>query len=227
MRLTLVEKKKEAGNAVSFVWESEIPVSWSAGQFLHYTLPHEKSDDRSTRRWFTISSAPHEGHIMFTTRFAEQGSSFKHALQDLSIGGVIGAEGPEGEFVVDDPNRDMVFIAGGIGITPYRSILADLDHRGLPINVTLLYANRDSDFIFKEELEALAEKHPTFTIHYFVEPNRIDESEIRENISDMAKAFVYLSGPEPMAEAFEEMLLQIGISDTHIKRDYFPGYLWP
>ena len=145
----------------------------------------------------------------------------------MSIGGVIEAEGPAGDFVVEDSSHEMVFIAGGIGITPYRSILLDLAHRELPMNVTLLYANRDNDFIFKKELEALAEKHPTFTIHYFVEPNRIDEDEIRENISSTEKPLFYLSGPEPMADALEKMLAQIGVPDEHIKRDYFPGYPWP
>ena len=227
MQLTLAEKKKEAGNAVSFLWKSDSPVSWTPGQFLRYSLPHEDIDKRSADRWFTISSAPHEGYMMLTTRFAESGSSFKKALQNMSIGGVIEAEGPAGDFVVEDPSHEMVFIAGGIGITPYRSILLDLAYRELPMNVTLLYANRGNDFIFKKELETLAETHSTFTIHYFVEPNRIDEDEIRENISGIEKPLFYLSGPEPMADALEKILAQIGVPDEHVERDYFPGYPWP
>lgn len=227
MILTLVGTKKEATDAVSFLFKSEVPLDWQAGQFLHYVLDHHAPDGRKSERYFTIASAPFEGQIMLTTRFAEEGSSFKKALRGLAIGSKIEAEGPDGDFVLDKPKEERIFIAGGIGITPYRAILLDLDHRKLPINAKLLYANRDNDFVYKKELEALAQKHENFKIYYFVSPARIDEEAVRKATPDLKKPTFYVSGPEPMVEAFEKMLQGIGAPDNRVKRDYFPGYDWP
>lgn len=227
MKLKLSRKKEEVPGVTSFILEPEEPFTWRAGQYLHYTLPHESADSRKIERYFTISSAPFEKNIRITTRLSEEGSSFKKTLFDLPIGSEIDVGYPDGHFVVDDPDKEMVFIAGGIGVTPYRSILLDLDHRELPINVTLLYANRDENFVYKSDLEELAERHEQLKIHYFVSPQKIDEDAIRKLVPDLGKPIMYISGPEPMVQAFEKMLAQMGVPDDHIKRDYFPGYDWP
>ncbi len=223
MQLKLVSKKVEVPNVISFIFEGDL--TFKPGQFMRYHLEDPKPDERSFNRFFTIASAPHERHIQLTTRFVpDNGSSFKKDLRHLQIGERIEASGPSGEFVVEDPNLNYVFIAGGIGITPFRSIVKDLDHRGLPINITLLYANRNSEIIFKEELEEIAAKNPNFKIHYFIEPERIDEAAIRSVVADLSVPIFYVSGPEPMVEAFEKVLFEMGVLDEHIKRDYFPGY---
>lgn len=227
MKLSLIEKRKEAGDATSFIFKPETPLSWQAGQFLHYILPHENPDDRKIERYFTISAAPFEGHVMFTTRLSEERSSFKTALDALPVGGMIEADGPEGDFVIADPSKKFVFIAGGIGITPYRAILLDLDSKGVDINAQLLYSNRDNNFVFREELEALAKKHSNFHIRYFVNPERIDEAAIRKEVPDLSEPVFYVSGPEMMVEAFEKMMLGMAIPEDRLKRDYFPGYDWP
>ncbi len=106
-----------------------------ASAILLYKGVH--ADDPKTTRYFTIASAPFEQRVTLTTRFAtERRSSFKRALRELPIGAAVEAEGPSGNFVVKVPEVDRVFIAGGIGITPYRAILLDLDHRARPVNVT-------------------------------------------------------------------------------------------
>ena len=228
MTLILDHKQQEGPDTTSFFFKSDPPLSWTAGQFLHYTLPHQNPDSRKTERYFTISAAPEEGQVRVTTRFAgEKGSSFKKALQALPIGGSIEAEGPEGDFIVEDATKDFVFIAGGIGITPFRSILIDLDHRELPMHVTLLYANRTEDAVYRTELEALAAKHPDLKIVYFIGDTRIDELAIKTAAPELQKPIYFISGPEPMVQAFEKMLTQMVIPDGQIKRDFFPGYDWP
>lgn len=228
MKLTLDHTKQEAPDTISFFFKSETPLAWKAGQFLHYTLAHPDPDSRKTERYFTIAAPPHQGLVEITTRFTpEKGSSFKNALKSLANGGTIEAEGPEGEFTVEDPNQRSIFIAGGIGVTPYHSILLDLDHRGLPINVLLMYANRTKDAVYKKELEDVAVRHPEFKIRYFIGDTRIDEDAIRTAAPDIQKPIFYISGPEPMVEALEKMLAGMGIPDNRIKRDYFPGYDWP
>lgn len=213
-------------DVISFVFKPEEAIQWHAGQFLHYTLPHDNPDERSVERWFTISSAPFENEIHLTTRFDPKGSTFKKALHNLQIGETIEADGLEGDFVIDDPSKQFVFIAGGMGITPYRSILLDLDHKGISINAKLLYANRDENFVFKDQLESLKSKHTNFSIEYFISPQKIDEEAIKQAGEGMNDPIYYVSGPEPMVESFEKMMLAMGIVSDHFKRDFFPGYTW-
>ena len=226
-KLTLADKHQETRDTVSFRFKSDEIKKWRPGQYLHYTLEHANPDSRGIERYFTISSAPFEGYIQITTRLAENGSSFKKALRGLVVGGTIDADGVEGDFVVDDPARKLVFIAGGIGVTPYRAILRAMDHAGVPAEVDLLYANRDEEFPFKGELEQLAQRHSKLRIYYFSGSNRLDERAIREVVGDLRKPAFYVSGPEPMVESFEKILAVLSVPKLHVKADYFPGYKWP
>lgn len=227
MQLSLTGKKHEGGDIASFVFQPENPLRWRAGQFLHYKLPHEHPDLRGTERWFTISSAPSERNVMLTTRLVEKGSSFKRKLFSMALGERVEVGPPDGDFIVDDPGQKFVFIAGGIGITPYRAILIDLDARKLPINAILLHANRDDNVVFRNEFEELQKKHENFRIKYFISPEKIDKEAIKKEVADLSAPIFYVSGPEPMVEAFDKILRDMGVGEGHIKRDYFPGYDWP
>ena len=227
MKLTLVTKRPESADVMSFMFRSDAPLRWEAGQFLSYTLPHQDPDDRGIVRYFTIASAPFEGHVMLTTRFAsEGGSSFKRALRRLPDGAVVEVSKPDGDFVLGDPGADHVLIAGGIGVTPFRSILLDLDHRELPINATVLYANRAPEFVYRTEIDALVSRHPRLAVRYLVAPARVTEASIRGVAPDPVKPVFHVSGPEPFVAALEGMLSGLGVPDAHIRRDYFPGYDW-
>lgn len=226
MKLTFKEKSIKQGNVTRFVFSPQEPVSWQPGQFSHYTLPHDNADDRGDDRWFTISSAPFEKDIWITTRITpDHGSTFKQTLSNLTPGQVLEADDPDGDFVVEDLNRNYVFVAGGIGITPFRSILNQLHHNGKDIRAELLYANRDMASVpFKDELEAISQAHPGFNITYFSGDNKIDEAALRAAGAKLADPIYYVSGPEPMVEAFEKVLQGMGIDDQHAKFDFFPGY---
>jgi ferredoxin-NADP reductase len=227
MKFTLSVTKQEANDTFSFIFAPEQPLQWKAGQLLRYVLNHPNPDDRGVERFFSIASAPHEKQVMLTTRFASKSSSFKKALKNFRPGDAIEAHDLEGDFVVDDSRKTFVFIAGGIGITPFRAILLDLDYNKKPLNVQLLYANRDNDFPYQKELEALRTRHPEFRIDYVVSPNRIDEKSIAQLVPDIQKPMLYVSGPEPMVESTDEILKQIGVPEKRIKNDFFPGYEWP
>lgn len=162
---------------------------------------------------------------MITTRFnATRSSSFKKSLRDLKSNDTIEVSDLDGDFIVDDLTRPYVFIAGGIGITPFRSMLKHLDHEGRMPSITLLYANRDEQVVYKDELEAIAARHPQLVIHYLFAPARIDEASIRKDVSNIHAPVFYVSGPEPMVEAMGELLKGMGVSTDHIKQDWFPGY---
>lgn len=225
MKLNLVRRKTEVPGVESFIFATAEPLAWKAGQYLHYVLHHEPTDDRGSDRWFTVASAPFEKEVMITTRVAaEKGSSFKTALQELRTGESIEISEVEGDFVVDDPAREHVFIAGGIGITPFYSILKEADHAGVKLNVTLLYANRGTDIPFNEELQVMQKNNSNLTIHHIISPARIDEETIKKLVPDIGKPVFYVSGPEPMVKALAGTLQTMGVAPGHIKLDDFPGY---
>ncbi len=225
MKLKLVTKKDLDEGAISFYFQPESSISWKAGQYLRYHIDNSWTDDRGENRFFSIASAPFENQIQLTTRFAiEKCSAFKKDLQNLEIGGEIEVFGPSGSFTVDDPLQQFVFIAGGIGITPFRSIILDLNHQNLPINVTLFYANRTPEVLFKEELERISSNHPEFTVHYFIGETLVDATAIKQLVPDVTKPLFYISGPEPMVKGLEKTLIELGADDEKVKRDYFPGY---
>jgi glycine betaine catabolism B len=178
-------------------------------------------------RYFSIASAPGEKQVMLTTRFAPKGSSFKKALKELKPGNAIEVREKGGDFVLDHRRKIFVFVAGGIGITPFRAILLDMDRNRKPLNVQLLYANRDNDFPYRKELEALKKRHPEFRINYVVSPERIDEKTIPKLVPDMNNPVFYASGPEPMIESLEKTLKKLGVPKKRIKNDFFPGYHRP
>lgn len=225
MKLKLIQKKTESPDVKSFIFKPSESIIWKAGQFFHYVLHHEPTDNRGSDRWFTISSAPFEKNIMITTRFTpNKGSSFKKKLESLKIGESIEISDLDGDFTIDNPAKEYVFIAGGIGITPFRSILKELYHDKKPINVILLYSNRDKNITYKKELESITKNNPHFKIHYIFSPEHIDEKKIKELIPNLQKPLFYVSGPEPMVESIGNLLKAMNIPGDHIKQDWFPGY---
>lgn len=241
MKLQLKEKRQESANITTFIFQPETKLDFKPGQFLRYHISDPNPDERSENRFFSISSAPFENRIQLTTKFTPgESSTFKKALQKLNTNDFVEAFGPSGSFTLNDPGKQYVFIAGGIGITPFRSILLDLDKRGEKLNIALLYANRTREALFKNELELLATKQPEFKIYYIISdiptvetqmtdnvsiiPGKIDEDLIRSLITHLQSFVFYISGPEPMMMALEEILRKMGIPKENIKRDYFPGY---
>lgn len=226
MKLSFKDKYELQGGVTQFVFTSEQPVSWQPGQFIHYRLPHDNADDRGDERWFTISSAPYEGVITITTRIAEEhGSSFKRHLAALQPGDTIETDAPEGDFVLDDYDKDYVFVAGGIGITPFHSILKQMEHDGEGANIEILYANRsEATKAYKEELEAITTKHGDINVTDFYGDTQIDQTALETAGAKLHDPIYYISGPEPMVEAFEKVLDAMGIDDAHKRFDYFPGY---
>jgi ferredoxin-NADP reductase len=224
MDLTLKEVRPETADIVSFVFEAPEGFDWTPGQYLHYNLEHPDADDRGVARYFTVSSSPHEGDVMLTTRFAgERGSTFKRSLKELQPGDTVTIDDEaSGSFVVDDPSREHVFLAGGIGITPFRAILHDLDHRGEPLNIRLLYANRTDDIAFRDEFDELASRHPELHVEYIIEPQLLDAERCAPEVAEGRTYWV--SGPKPMVDAVQATLIEQGADPDAIKRDAFPGY---
>ncbi len=223
MKLKLISKKRFVSNIKSFTFKPQRPIKWSAGQYLIYSLSHKNDDLRGKMRFFTISSSPFEKNITITTRIFKSASSFKKSLDNLQIGDTIEAKGPDGDFVIDDPKKRLIFIAGGIGITPFASIIRQLSFEKKPINITLLYANKTKSFLFKNDLDETAKIHKEFKIHWFLSPKKIDKRTLGRFTKNKRHIF-YVSGPDPMVDEISDILKLLKVKEENIRQDYFSGY---
>lgn len=212
----LIKSYDEIENIRTFVFEKG-DTAWQAGQYQTWVLPQAGDTEDLNQRWFTIASAPSENELHISTRVTD--SAFKQALNALQPGDTIEAHTVEGDFTWDD-DSEVVLVAGGIGVTPYRSMLLERAATGKPLSATLLYFGRSDQFAFREEFDKLASEHPELTIHYIVgEPILADT--IVHYAPNADKQTVYLSGPEPMVDAIGDDLMKQGIT---LKQDWFPGY---
>lgn len=215
-KLKFVKSYDEIDNIRTFVFEAG-DATWAPGQFQQYDFADQSGEEHDWRHFFTIASAPSEGEIHITTRLS--GSDYKNKLAALSPGDEIDAHHIEGDFTWGGDD-DVVFVAGGIGVTPYRSILLERAAQGKSLNAHVLYYGRDENFAFRAELDGLAASHPELKVDYIVGQN-ISAETILGHAPDAANKTVYLSGPEAMVDAVGEALTKQGIG---LKQDWFPGY---
>jgi ferredoxin-NADP reductase len=217
-----VKKENELGNIWSFYFQPPKDFNIEAGEHLLLKLPHENSDNRGEIRFYTPSSAPHERYIRITTRyFGNKSSTFKQELFSMSEGDEITARGPLGKFTIDDKElgNQFTFIAKGVGITPFRSLLLDLDKKKIFPKVDLFYLNRDEEILFKPELDKIAESHSSFKVHYLSVEDSIPKSSIKESASK--KALFYIAGAPDFVEERKKMLRNNDVSALRIKNDPF------
>lgn len=216
--LKLISSRDEAGNVRTFIFDTN-GLAWVAGQNQGYILPQAGETEAENQRWFTIASAPSEGVIHITTRVSE--SRFKKTLNAMKPGEEIKAFDLGGDFTWEEASDEpVVMVAGGIGITPFRSILLERHKAGKPLNATLLYFNRTEEVSFQTELKNLAHKHPELTLRIAI-GEQISADKILELAPQARKQILYLSGPEPMVESIGAKLHERGVT---VKQDRFPGY---
>ncbi len=225
MKLKIEEKRKEINDIYSFIFQPEEPVTWQAGQYALYRIPHDNPDSRGETRIFTISSPPFQNKIMLTTHyFFEKSSSFKKALFAKKAGEIIDVVKIDGNFTVNKDDKSLVFIAGGIGITPYHSILLELEKNGDSRDIILIYSNKNIDNVtFKDTLDNLAKSYNRLKVNYIFSPQRADEDFIKKTVPDLQKSTFYISGPMVMVKTVEESLQRLNVEKKNIKKDYFPG----
>lgn len=225
-RQTFVLKHKELFSSAigSFWFEPTRRFGFASGQFLEYTFAHPQPDVRGVRRYFSIASSPTESQVLLTARFSETGSTFKQALQKMDDGDEIVASKVAGDFVLpSDATQKLAFIAGGIGITPFRSMVKYLLDTNQSCDIVLLYgAREEKDLVFREVFEEARKKFNMRTV--YITSQMIDEIVIKKEIPDFADRLFYISGPEPLVQGLSKILAGMGISRWQIKRDYFPGY---
>lgn len=191
------------------------------------------TDDR--QRSFSLASAPHEGRLTIATRMRK--SAFKQPLAAAPSGAKVRIVGPTGTMSLhDEPDRAIVMIAGGIGITPFISVLRSEAEAERPRPMALLYSNRRlGEAAYLDELRALAGRLGNFRLVLTMtglesangwdgETRRIDAGMVEEAGSGLPRPHYYVAGTPDMCEAMRQMLDDMGIDDQDIHSEDFTGY---
>ncbi|GGA78611.1 FAD-dependent oxidoreductase [Ornithinibacillus halotolerans] len=220
--LEFLGSKKESDNVYSFQFKKGQDLTWEAGQHGLFTITHKKI--KSGTKPFSVASAPKEDTIRITTKINDTPSEYKKALLELKPGMTITMSGPVGAFHLkaDSPT---ILIAGGIGITPFRSILKQLDLEGnsnqKPIH--LLYMDSDKSYIFKDELNDIANS-TSISVTYFDSRDRLynEIDKYMQLYKDNEKYFI--AGPKSMVDSVSAYLQENKVSKQKIKKDVLYGY---
>lgn len=234
--LTLQKIEKVAKDTFDFIFTADSALSFTPGQFLEWTLPVEHADDRGNRRWFTIASSPTEKNIRMGVKFYPEPSRFKQVLSQMKLGQTIMAGSLAGNFVLSkNKNEKSVFIAGGIGVTPFRSIAKYLIDTNTKRDIVLLYSNKTVEEIAYADVFEAAKNIGLKTVYAVTEANSlpagwpghiglIDAELIKRSVPDYKVRRFYISGPHGMVTTFEQLLAKIGVPKNQIITDYFPGF---
>ena len=225
--LKLRRKSKIAANIVDFVFKPSHQLAFVPGQYMEFTLAHPQPDSRGNRRYFTLASSPTEENLRLGVRFYPEGSSYKRNLYWLDNRTIMLAGQVAGDFTLPrDPDQKLVFIAGGIGITPFRSMLKYLVDMKEPRDIVLFYANKTVDEIAYTDVLTQARVLPGIRVFYTLTDTetiphnwrgltgRINATMIRKLVPDFQNRTFYVSGPPDMVRATERMLKDMQVSQN-------------
>lgn len=234
--LAFIKKEKKSKDAYSFYFDRKgLDFNFIPGQYLKLFLDIENPDERGSSRYFTISSSTTDkDYLTITTRIVK--SSFKIKLNSLKPGDKVRAFGPIGYFDFDLKFEGQnIFIAGGIGITPYHSILRFVDSKKLKSKITLFvsFPNKE-EVIFYDELKEMEKTNPNIKIIYSLtkednsypklETGRITPEMIKKYVQDYSFSRFFITGPEIMVLSMFDSIKKSGIVEENIFKEDFPGY---
>jgi ferredoxin-NADP reductase len=233
----LRERREIAEGTMAFHFEKPAGFSFKAGQAIDLVLPGDPgADAQSLRHAFSIVAAPFEDELAIATRMRD--SAYKRTLKSLPVGAIVDIEGPFGSLTLHkDRARDAVFIAGGIGITPFMSLLRQAAKDGFPQRICLLYSNRrPEDAAFLDELQQLGRANDRFrlvatmteiaksALAWNGESRLVDADLLKTAARGLAAPIYYLAGPPAMVEGMRKMMNASGIDDDDIRSEDFYGY---
>lgn len=229
--ITLRRREPVAEGTFAFYFDKPAGFSHEAGQNAMFSLIEPgPMDDAGPSRAFTIASAPHERELMIATRMRD--SAFKRTLAALPMGAKISMDGPAGLMTLhEDASRPAVFLAGGIGITPFLAIARDAAARRLPHRLLLIYSNRrPQDAAFLDELKRM--ESPNFRLvttmtaapDWKGETRLIGRELLAKHVPDVRAPVYYFAGPPGMTMAVQGMLSELGVSEEAMRSEEFYGY---
>ena len=233
---TRLEGREEiAEGTMAFHFDKPAGFSFKAGQAVALELIDPPAGDGQSQRTFSLVSAPFENTLVVATRMRD--SAFKRALKALPVGARMKLEGPFGDLTLGDAARPAVLIAGGIGITPFMSMLRQAGQDRSPHRLFLVYSNRrPEDSAFLAELQGLERQNNNFRLlatmtdmnksarKWDGETGLVDAHLLQRFVGDLAAPIYYVVGPPAMVGAMQETLKQGGIAAGNIRTEEFYGY---
>lgn len=233
--LLLIEQKLQISpDTMDFIFKPPFKLAFEPGQYMEWTLDHPKPDSRGNGRYFTIASSPTEDTLRLGVKIQENASSYKNAMKNMNKLTPIVASQLAGDFTLPvDKNKKLVFMAGGIGVTPYRSILKYLIDKRERRDIVLFYSNKKSeDIVYKDIFDQAYTVLGIRTIYSITDTEavpegwtgktgRIDAKTISEEVPDFAERTFYLSGPHGMVTAYEQVLKDMGIPGDKLRKTFF------
>lgn len=233
----LQNRREVAAGAMEFRFDKPAGFTFKAGQNADFTLlaPPE-TDKEGNKRTFSLVSAPYERQLAIATRMRD--TAFKRSLKTLPLQTKLELDGPYGSMTLhSDADKPAVFLAGGIGITPFMAILKQARHEQKPHRIFLFYSNRrPEDAAFLEELRDLQTTYQNFSLiatmteaqksaqPWSGETGYIDQNMLQKYLSDLQKPVFYLAGPAVLVTALRDMLAGAGINEDNIRSEDFSGY---
>lgn len=233
--IKLLKKEEVANGTMAFHFEKPEGFEFRAGQFADYTLidPPE-TDEEGNTRGFSLVQAPFEGELVAATRMRD--TAFKRVLRDLPIGTEVKLDAPYGDFTLHKTETTpAVFLIGGIGVTPVRSMIAQAIHDKTSHKILLLHSSRTpEDLPYRADFEEFAEQNPNFTYvpvasasapdDWNGERGRVNADIINKYVPDLSTPIFYLSGPDGMVKAMRQLLIDTGANEDNIRTEEFDGY---
>ena len=236
-RIKLKDRRQIAEGTMAFRFEKPEGFAYKAGQFADFTLINPtETDAEGNIRGFSLASAPYEDFLMFATRMRD--TAFKRVLKTMEPGTELTLDAPYGSFTLhNNASIPAVFLTGGIGVTPVRSIVRQAAHDKLPHKIFLFDSNnRPEDAAFLDELTEAQKDNPNYTfigtmtqmeksIHAWQgETGYITQAMLLKHIGDLALPIYYIAGPQAMVHAMREILSKAGVDDDNIRTEEFTGY---
>jgi ferredoxin-NADP reductase len=230
-------REQVAEGTMAFYFEKPNGFEFRAGQAIDVTLldPPE-TDSEGNIRTFSIASSPFEDGLMIATRMRD--SAFKRVLKSMPLGTPVKIDGPSGSLTLHkNSSRPAVFLAGGIGITPFLSILGQAAHDRLPHQLYLFYSNRrPEDAPFLDTLNELQKTNPKFRFvptmteigkshqKWIGQTGFIDSSMLAKAVSSLQGPIYYIAGPPAMVAAMRQMIVAAGADEDDMRTEEFSGY---
>jgi ferredoxin-NADP reductase len=232
----LAARQKAGQNVYDFIFETKNRPAFKPGQYMEWTLPLKRGDSRGNRRYLTLASSPTEKNLLLGVKFYPDPSRFKQELVNMRAGDEIFGGQLSGDFVLPkNPGQKLVFVAGGIGITPFRSMLKYLIDQKEKRPIITLYSNRNFEEIaYADVLEEAREKLDINTFYTLTDLKQIPKNwqgltghfnpqTVAQAVPDFMERVFYISGSHNMVSGFKQLLLNLGVHRAKIKTDFFPG----
>lgn len=208
--------------------QAETPINNEPGQYIEIYLPHKNPDDRGEKRFFTVYSSPSEEFLSIVTKIGKKPSSFKKTLLALKANDSINYTEPIGDFILPiNKNKPLIFVAGGIGISPIRSIVKHLSLTNQKRLFNIFYSTKTESEIIDKQLFDKYNTHYTLTNpskDWSGPTGRLNPNLIIDLVRKHPNASIFISGPEPFIKDISKALLDNGIQKNALVTDTFTGY---